>query len=243
MKGNGNNFLDNLFMSKLPDIKHVFFDLDHTLWDFDKNSAVAFDAIFKKNRIDVPVEEFLNVYIPINFNYWKYFREARITKEQLRYSRLKKTFDGLNVQIDDFLINRLADDYIVHLPQTNHLFDGTLELLAYLNAQYDLHIITNGFEEVQMKKLKNSGIDFYFKSVTTSESVGVKKPDPKIFLHALQQVNATSTQSVMIGDTYEADILGAQGVGMHTICFNYHKADLSKKERVVKELLEIRQFL
>ncbi|WP_416440135.1 YjjG family noncanonical pyrimidine nucleotidase [Leeuwenhoekiella sp. A16] len=230
-------------MSKILNIKHVFFDLDHTIWDFDKNSAMAFDSIFIKNRIDIETSKFLEEYIPINFQYWKYFREGQITKEQLRYSRLKKSFDNLNIEIDDHLINKLADDYIAFLPDNNHLFEGTLALLEYLNNHYHLHIITNGFEEVQLKKLKNSKIDHFFKSVTTSESVGVKKPDPKIFRYALEIAEATHAESVMIGDTYEADILGARGVGMQTICFNYHKANLHSDERVVNTLPEILNYL
>tara|TARA_Y100000815_G_scaffold140352_1_gene126912 strand:- start:9 stop:701 length:693 start_codon:yes stop_codon:yes gene_type:complete len=230
-------------MSKILNIKHVFFDLDHTIWDFDKNSAMAFDSIFIKNRIDIETSKFLEEYIPINFQYWKYFREGQITKEQLRYSRLKKSFDNLNIEIDDYLINKLADDYIAFLPDNNHLFEGTLALLEYLNNHYHLHIITNGFEEVQLKKLKNSKIDHFFKSVTTSESVGVKKPDPKIFRYALEIAEATHVESVMIGDTYEADILGARGVGMQTICFNYHKANLHSNERVVNTLPEILNYL
>ena len=198
-------------MSKILNIKHVFFDLDHTIWDFDKNSAMAFDSIFIKNRIDIETSKFLEEYIPINFQYWKYFREGQITKEQLRYSRLKKSFDNLNIEIDDHLINKLADDYIAFLPDNNHLFEGK--------------------------------IDHFFKSVTTSESVGVKKPDPKIFRYALEIAEATHVESVMIGDTYEADILGARGVGMQTICFNYHKANLHNDERVVNTLPEILNYL
>ena len=96
---------------------------------------------------------------------------------------------------------------------------------------------------MQLKKLKNSKIDHFFKSVTTSESVGVKKPDPKIFRYALEIAEATHVESVMIGDTYEADILGARGVGMQTICFNYHKANLHGDERVVNTLPEILNYL
>ncbi|PHQ29458.1 YjjG family noncanonical pyrimidine nucleotidase [Leeuwenhoekiella nanhaiensis] len=230
-------------MHKLEGIKHVFFDLDHTLWDFDRNSELAFQAIFEKNRIDLPVSQFLEVYKPINFEYWKYYREARVTKEQLRYGRLKKSFDALSIQIDDFLINRLSVDYIDFLPRHNHLFDGTLELLEELEARYDLHIITNGFEEVQHLKLKNSKIDRYFKTVTSSEAVGVKKPDPKIFMHALKVADARVEESVMVGDTYEADILGAQNIGMQTIFFNYHNEKLNSGERVIDRIDAVKIYL
>ncbi|MFI8379297.1 YjjG family noncanonical pyrimidine nucleotidase [Leeuwenhoekiella sp. NPDC079379] len=230
-------------MNKLPGVKHVFFDLDHTLWDFDRNSKLAFETIFEKNKIVVPVDEFLDVYSPINFQYWKYFRESKITKEQLRYGRLKKSFEGLNINIDDFLINKLSDDYITHLPDHNHLFDGALDLLENLNAKYALHIITNGFEEVQALKLKKSKIDHFFKTVTSSESVGVKKPDVKIFNHALTMAGAQVAESIMIGDTYEADILGAKNIGMRTIFFNYHKANHDHKELEIDRIDAVKIFL
>ncbi|MGB5941416.1 MAG: YjjG family noncanonical pyrimidine nucleotidase [Leeuwenhoekiella sp.] len=230
-------------MSRLTGIEHLFFDLDHTLWDFDKNSAQAFKAIFERNRVTVPVEEFLEVYIPINFKYWKYYRENRITKEQLRYSRLAKTFAALQVKIDDQLIDRLSDDYIIYLAKYNELFDGTFEVLKELSKKYQMYIITNGFEEVQHLKLKNSKIDHFFKSVTTSQSVGVKKPDPRIFEYAMKTAGATPANSLMIGDTYEADILGAEGVGMRAVCFNYHKQDFEKAGLIIDELRQLLQLL
>ncbi|WP_442846486.1 YjjG family noncanonical pyrimidine nucleotidase [Leeuwenhoekiella sp. H156] len=230
-------------MHKLEGIKHVFFDLDHTLWDFDRNSALTFEEIFSKNKISIPVGDFLEVYKPINFEYWKYFREARVTKEQLRYGRLKKSFDKLGVAIDDFLIDRLSTDYISYLPKYNHLFDGTLQVLEELRPHYELHIITNGFEEVQHLKLKNSKIDHYFKTVTSSEAVGVKKPDPKIFFHALKVAGAAVEESVMVGDTYDADIVGAQKVGMKTIFFNYHKEQVDSGERIIEQIEAVKVYL
>ena len=230
-------------MTKFKGIKHVFFDLDHTRWGFDRNSELAFQDIFEKNSIRVNVEDFLKVYTPINFEYWKYYREARVTKEQLRYGRLKKSFDALQINIDDFLIDRLSIDYIDYLPKHNHLFDGVLELLEELNEKYQLHIITNGFKEVQTLKLQNSKIEHYFKTMTSSEAAGVKKPDSKIFHHALNVAAATVTESIMVGDTYEADIVGAQNIGMQTICFNYHKTVLKADEVVVDDIKSVRLFL
>ncbi|GGG25486.1 noncanonical pyrimidine nucleotidase, YjjG family protein [Dokdonia pacifica] len=225
------------------EIKDVFFDLDHTLWDFDRNSGLAFSKIFEKNSININLEAFLEVYSPINFQYWKWYREERVTKAQLRYGRFKKTFDALRIKVTDDTIDKLSEDYIIHLPDHNYLFDGTIELLDYLKQHYKLHIITNGFEEVQLKKLKNSNIDMYFDTVTTSEAVGVKKPNPRIFKVALQGANAIPEESMMIGDTYEADILGAEGMNMKTICYNYHDLKMPDKQVVVNHLLEIRNYL
>ncbi|RMB62815.1 noncanonical pyrimidine nucleotidase, YjjG family [Dokdonia sinensis] len=227
----------------LKNIEHVFFDLDHTLWDFDKNSGYAYAKIFSLHNIEVDLKQFLKIYEPINFQYWKWYREERVTKKQLRYGRLKKSFDTLKVSLSDDLINTLAEDYITYLPDNNHLFDGATELLEYLKQKYELHIITNGFEEVQTKKLVNSKIDYFFNTVTTSESAGVKKPNPKVFHKAMNDAGAVASSSVMIGDTYEADILGAIGVGMPSICFNYHKAILPKEQLFVDHLLEIKKYL
>ena len=227
----------------MRNITDVFFDLDHTLWDFDRNSALAFKAIFKLNNIDLNFQEFMEVYSPINFNYWKWYREERVTKAQLRYGRFKKTFDGLGVQITDDIIDKLSEDYIDYLPLHNHLFDHTREILEYLKTKYRLHIITNGFEEVQTKKLVNSRIEHFFDAVVTSEAAGVKKPNAKIFEYAFTKANTNPQHSVMIGDTYEADIIGAENVGMQTICFNYHKLELPESNIVINDLLEIRNYL
>lgn len=224
-------------------IKHIFFDLDHTLWDFDKNSALAFKRVFLKHNIELELEIFLKAYEPINFKYWKEFRDERVTKEQLRRGRLTDTFKILKKEYPLEMIDLLAHSYIEELPFDNHLFSGTQELLAYLSEKYTLHIITNGFEEVQHLKLKNSNIDHFFDTVTTSEEVGVKKPNPKVFHRALEKAAALSQESVMIGDTFEADILGAEGIGMQTIFYNYRKETLPDSYRVVNNLLEIKKHL
>ncbi len=117
------------------EITDIFFDLDHTLWDFDRNSELAFAKIFKKNAIDVDLNVFFEVYFPINFQYWKWYREERVTKTQLRYGRFKKTFDALKISVTDDVIDKLSEDYIIHLPDHNFLFDGTIELLDYLKEK------------------------------------------------------------------------------------------------------------
>ena len=140
-------------------------------------------------------------------------------KETLRYRRIKDTFDQLEISIDDDMVFTLADAYIQNLPKHNHLFPGAIEVLDKLKERYSLHIITNGFREVQHFKMRNAGLTPYFSTVTDSESVGVKKPNPLIFRKALSDANCNPTSSVMIGDSYEADILGALQVGMHAIHF------------------------
>lgn len=204
----------------MNDIEHLFFDLDHTLWDFDRNSALAFQKIFDKHQLTQYYPFFMDAYVPINFKYWEWYRNEKIDKETLRFGRLNDAFRALDVALEEDLINRLADDYIVHLPDNNHLFDGAIEVLEYLQQKYTMHIITNGFSEIQDRKLKNSKIADYFKTVTTADEVGVKKPHRRIFEHALKLAGARPSNSLMIGDNLEADIEGAEKLGLQTIYFD-----------------------
>lgn len=221
----------------------LFFDLDHTLWDFDKNSALTFSKIFQNHNIGINLQEFLTAYIPINLKYWKLYREEKIDKAGLRFARLNDAFMALSYPVTKDLINTLSEDYITYLSTFNHLFEGTIEILEYLNANYNLHIITNGFKEVQHGKLNKSGISSYFLTVTNSEIVGVKKPNRKIFDHALSIAQTDVENSLMIGDNLEADILGAKNIGMDAICFNYHKVDVPDGILEIQHLLELKQYL
>lgn len=228
---------------KFSNIRHIFFDLDHTLWDFDRNSGLAFDSIFAKHQIKVRLEDFLAVYAPINENYWKLYREDRVTKDDLRFGRLRDAFDGMKVNVTDSKIKQLSIDYIDHLPNHNHLLEGTKEILEYLYPQYELHIITNGFKEVQHKKLESSGIMKYFRTITTSEDVGVKKPNKLIFKVALDNAAAKIEESIMIGDNFEADIMGAKDFGMKAILYNYYKTEYSPDHQQVMEMKELTRYL
>jgi YjjG family noncanonical pyrimidine nucleotidase len=223
--------------------KHIFFDLDHTLWDFDKNSEFAFDTIFKQQGFDIELSDFLNIYIPRNQHYWKLYQDNQITHDDLRYYRLKDVFDALQIEISESMIHLLSDEYIKYLPEYNHLFDGALEMLDYLKPKYQLHIITNGFASVQTKKMKNSNIDHYFETITNSEMAGVKKPHKKIFDFALSLSNASKEESLMIGDSYEADILGAQNAGIEAIFFNEQNIQTDMPVFQVNHLLELKKIL
>ena len=225
-------------------IKNIFFDLDHTLWDFDKNSDLTFFKILQKNNIKIDVNKFLFEYHPINRKYWDMYRENRVNKSDLRFFRLSDTFNKLNYKVDDDIINKLAIDYIEHLSDFNNLIPDTLLVLEELKLKYNMHIITNGFKEVQRRKLKKSKLINYFKTVTISEDVGVKKPDKLIFEYAVISAKAKIENSIMIGDNYHADILGASALGMRAIYFNFHKTDEQRRENVIvienlKEILKI----
>lgn len=231
---------------KLQDFKHkkhLFFDLDHTLWDFDKNSEMAFATIFSHNHPEVNTNQFIEKYAPINQACWKLYQYDRITHEELRYKRLKDSFDALGYAISDAAIHQIADDYIAFLPDNNHLFDGAIEILDYLSSNYQLHIITNGFANVQYKKIANSKIDMYFETITNSEMAGVKKPNPVIFQHALDLAQAKKENSIMIGDCLEADVQGALDFGIDAIFFNPNNDVSPVGVRQINHLLELKNYL
>ncbi|MEA1785906.1 YjjG family noncanonical pyrimidine nucleotidase [Arenibacter sp. GZD96] len=224
-------------------VTDVFFDLDHTLWDFEKNSALTFKKILAEANITVKLADFLEVYKPINLELWKLYRENRISQADLRYKRLKQTFDVLGHTMDSEQINALAGQYIVHLSTFPNLLPNTHEILRYLKPNYKLHIITNGFQEIQYKKLQNSQIDIYFDRIIHSETVGVKKPHPKIFEIALEKSKVLPKNAIMIGDSLEADILGAKAVGLHTLHFNVHGDPKHDFSAIIFDLIEIKNYL
>lgn len=224
-------------------ITDVFFDLDHTLWDFDRNSALAFEKVFQKHKIELEVSKFIQAYEPINLIYWKKYRDELITKEELRRGRLIDTFQIFEMEMPLPAIDFMANSYIEELPVNNHLFSGAFELLDYLFAKYRLHIITNGFNEVQHIKLENSGINRYFNTITTSEEIGVKKPNPVIFKAAMAKALVSPDRSIMIGDNLEADIEGARNSGMQTLFFNYKNEQFNTPGLAVTELLQIKNCL
>ena len=221
----------------------IFFDLDHTLWDFEKNSALAFEKIFEKHQLDLNLEEFLLHYIPTNLKYWKLYRDEKISQEDLRYHRLKEVFDLMNKEVVDEMIHLLSHEYIHYLPQFNYLYEGAWEILDYLFPKYKLHIITNGFQTVQAGKLKNSNIEHFFQTITNSEMAGVKKPNPLIFEYALKKANATKSKSIMIGDSLEADIEGAINVGLDAIFFNEFNVSVDEKIYQVNHLMLLKEYL
>lgn len=224
-------------------ITDIFFDLDHTLWDFDKNSVLAFDKIFKKQHPTINTESFVEIYAPINQACWKLYQVDKMTHQELRYERLKQSFDVINYAISDEEIDRISEDYIEFLPDNNQLFEGAIEVLEYLKPKYNLHIITNGFAEVQGRKLKNSGIGNYFKTITNSEMAGVKKPHKNIFEFALSLAETNKQNSIMIGDCIDADVGGAIAFGMQAILFDEKEIHSVDGILTIKHLLELKKYL
>ncbi len=224
-------------------ITDIFFDLDHTLWDFEKNSKLTFQRIFADHAVEVNLQDFLHIYVPLNLAYWKKYRENRISKPDLRYQRLRRTFDALEFSIEDQLINTLSVEYITYLSSYNHLISNSVEVLEYLNPGYNLHIITNGFQEIQHKKLQNAKIDHYFDIIVNSEMAGVKKPNPEIFMLALESAKVRPEKALMIGDNLEADILGAQAVGIQALHYNAHNDPAHDHCTMIHDLIEIKSYL
>jgi putative hydrolase of the HAD superfamily len=223
-------------------IQHLFFDLDHTLWDFEKNSQLAFERIFDAQFPQVSIDEFIEVYIPINKACWQLYQVDQMSHDKLRYQRLKQSFDAMHVSISDQEINQIAIDYINYLPEFNHLFDGVHEVLDYLQTKYDLHVITNGFAQVQDRKLTQSNLMPYFKTITNSEMAGAKKPNPLIFAHALQVASASKNNSVMIGDSLDADVQGALDFGMQAVFFNPFDEKVSEEIIQISHLRDLKQL-
>jgi len=223
-------------------ITDVFFDLDHTIYDFDKNSALAFQAIFTEMKL-IGVDDFMTHFKPINDSYWERFSKEEISRDFLRYGRLKDTFDAIDVKINDDHIYYIADEFIGKLPNHNHVFKGAYETLDVLKNNYRLHIITNGPDSVQDKKLKNANLTQYFQTITNSELAGVKKPHPRIFQHALTTANTKAENSLMIGDNINADVHGALNVGMQAIWFNEFKLENTIGVAEVQQLNQLLDIL
>ena len=230
-------------MVKKELITDIFFDLDHTLWDFEKNSALTFKKIFNELKIETPLSVFLVKYNPINYAYWKLYREDKITQIDLRLKRLEKTFEAIGFETTSDMINQISDKYIEYLSTFPHLFLKTIIILNGLQKKYNLHIITNGFEAVQHTKIQRSGLKPFFSHVITADKVGVKKPNPIIFEHALKTINTLPQNALMIGDSLEADILGAIHSGMQAIHFNSHHEPYHEHCDIINKLEELNGLL
>lgn len=200
--------------------RHVFFDLDRTLWDFDRNSKETllelFDSFDLKERTELNDEEFVTQYQLLNEALWAKYRKGSIQKEELRSSRFRIAF--LNAGIEDTtLADRFGERYLEICPLKTGMVPGAMEVLETLDGKYALHIITNGFEETQAIKMRAANIHGFFDEVITSEAANARKPDPAIFELALARANSALKDAIIIGDDHEADILGGKNFGMAQI--------------------------
>jgi putative hydrolase of the HAD superfamily len=205
--------------------RHIFFDLDHTLWDFDTNAK---ETLLQLHRDMKLVERgvydfdlFYHNYLGHNERLWERYRKGQIRQDELRLKRMMLTLLDFKIA-DEALTREMSDIFLQLLPTRTRLFPHTIEILEYLTAKgYGLHLITNGFEATQHSKLNSCGLTSYFGEVITSEGSNSLKPEKEIFEYALMKTGATVAESIMIGDSLEVDIAGAIGVGMDTVHTNY----------------------
>lgn len=203
--------------------RHLFFDLDHTLWDFRTNSRATLQELYAE--LELPTyglpdkSEFITAYEEINAALWAQYSVNGMDKEVLRILRFRNTLLQFGVK-NDKLARTIGDLYIERCPRRTALMPGALEVLDHLHGKCALHIITNGFQETQHTKLNSSGLVGYFDCIITSEKAGARKPEPRIFRYALNKARASASESAMIGDDVKADIHGARSAGMDQLLFD-----------------------
>ena len=224
--------------------RHIFFDLDNTLWDFDKSSILAFDKIydiFNLINYGIPsADHFHHTYFDHNNRLWELYRQGEIDKEFLKIERFRLPLKDYGI-IDEKLAIDLGESYTDYAARIVSLVPNTMKVLNYLKEKkYNIHLITNGFLEVQSIKMQASGLDKMIDKSFVSELVGFKKPDHRIFYHAMENVGATVEECVMIGDDLSVDIIPAKEIGMAHIYFNRKKISHHEKlDNEIYDLIEI----
>lgn len=227
--------------------KNLFIDLDDTLWDIHKNGKVCLEEIYRDYGYEEfypTFEAYYNVYMPSNHHLWALYREGKITKENLIVERFLVPVRAFGIDDPDYA-KKLSDDFLERTTRETRLIDGTMELLEYLKPKYRMHIVSNGFREVQFKKIENSGLKPYFNKVILSEDAGINKPHPDIFTYALKNTNSRRDQTMMIGDSWDADIVGARQSRIAQLWFNPEKIAPGGFEPTytVQTLSEIKEIL
>lgn len=228
--------------------KHLFFDLDHTLWDFEANAKATLQQLhIDLNLVDKGINDFdrfYKNYLVHNEKLWERYRNGYIKQEELRIKRMWLALLDFKIADED-LARQLSELFLQLLPTRTILFPDTKEVLQYLtNKGYQLHLITNGFELTQHSKLKSSGLNIFFKQVITSEGSNSLKPQKEIFDYALMKSGATVEESIMIGDSIEVDIAGAIAAGMDQVHVNYNEAEQSLKPTyTITALKQLEEFL
>lgn len=225
---------------------HIFFDLDRTIWDFDASAEDSFSRMFDKyglKDLGVPsIKAFKDAYDIHNDMLWSWYRKGEILKEVLNIRRFELTLADFGIVNHEIHVG-MSEDYVMMNPDKAFLFPGAIETLEYLAPKYPMHIITNGFQEVQEQKFRIARLSLYFKSVTTSEEAGMKKPEPGIFHYAMDKANALANESLIIGDDLKVDILGGRDVGMDQVYFNpggvEHSESVTYEIKCLNELKEI----
>lgn len=228
--------------------KHLFFDLDHTLWDFDANARLTLEQLhinFKLPERGIhDFDRFHQNYLAHNERLWAEYRNGAIRQDELRLKRMWLCLLDFNID-DEELAMQMNELFLQLLPARNLLFPDTIDVLQYLAQKgYSLHLITNGFEEVQHKKLENSGLSPFFNVVVTSECSNSLKPQKEIFHFALDKTGASVKESLMIGDTLDVDVAGALNIGMDAVHVNYNRKEQDiQPTYTIYHLKELKEFL
>jgi len=225
--------------------KHILFDLDHTLWEFQTNSMLTLRELFDElglERFFGDFEAFFDLYEEHNLKLWADYRKGLIAKKELNFQRFYHPFEVLGFDKPG-LAQKYADEFVRRSPLKKELMPGAIDILEYLKPKYNLHIITNGFREVQDVKLRESGLGKYFDRIFISELTGVQKPDKYFFEYTVRSLNASKKECIVIGDSYEADILGAKNFGLDHVFYNVngekHENSVMYEIRSLSELKDI----
>lgn len=228
--------------------RHIFFDLDHTLWDFDANSRITLEDVFNHYRLHEKIggnfNEFFAKYTVHNKTLWERYQKGFISAEELKWKRMWRTLLEFKLA-DEPLSKEMSTRFLEILPTQQGMFPYSKEILSYLKGkQYTLHLITNGFEKTQWSKIRNSGIDHYFTHVITSETSMSMKPEKEIFSYAVNKAGTDFRTSIMIGDNLDADIAGAMNAGMDAIFVNHIKETPTiQPTYTIHHLQELEQIL
>lgn len=219
--------------------KCVFFDLDHTLWDYETNSEEALYELFREYGFKSSFKEFYQSFVKINTEIWDAYDRGLVGRDVIRNERFDRIFKS--VGINDYALSlQFSEDYVRESPKKAHLVAHAKNVLDYLRPRYPLYIITNGFEEIQSTKLASSGITDYFKGVVTSARAGCKKPEKEIFEFALRENGFGCSETIMIGDNLLTDIAGARNASVDTVYYNPYK--LPHKESVTFEIQSLKEL-
>jgi putative hydrolase of the HAD superfamily len=223
--------------------RQLFFDLDRTLWDFEANSKKALQHLFQEFELGNHIEHFNHfhhTYIRINTELWNAYGKGKINKNELRDSRFQRTLAHHGI-VDGAISQRISDGYIEISPRQTLLFPNAIEVLEHFKKEdYRMHIITNGFPEVQYIKLANSGLSTFFDQILCSEEVGFTKPHREIFQEALRRSGCQPQNAIMIGDDFKIDIIGALNAGWTAIHFDpEHRYKKERNVRRVRSLDEL----
>ncbi|MDN3688056.1 YjjG family noncanonical pyrimidine nucleotidase [Cyclobacterium jeungdonense] len=227
--------------------RHLLFDLDHTLWDYDSNVRESLTELYTQHRLadlgGSNFEVFFDAFQATNLELWDQFNSGKVDRGQLRAIRFQKVFT--KARLSTALIPRsLEDDFISLTSSKTKVIDQAVEMLQYLGEKYDLHIVTNGFNESQYAKLKASDLERFFKIIVTSESSGFRKPDQRIFAHTLREIGTESKDCLMIGDNPNSDILGARNAFIDQVHFNPENVKSPVQATfTIRHLSELKTFL